>query len=130
MAYAALAVQRLYACKAVFEDDHSFTDVEGVRHDLAYTRQILMDFRVSELGSAREMLIFTTFAGLLGSSLTAVERELELARKHPQGWAPGFAEAMLAEFRVALIVAEEREASLKDHFDAERAFEHDEQFGT
>lgn len=52
-AFADLTIERLVACEAILQDSPQAEDIDGLRHDLSYTRQLLMDFKVADLGAAR-----------------------------------------------------------------------------
>ncbi|WBT06707.1 hypothetical protein PFY01_03225 [Brevundimonas vesicularis] len=122
-AFADLTVERLRSCEVMLADKPEVADAESLSRDLSYTRQLLMDFKVADLGSAREMLIFSSFAGLLGEALAAVDREVAAARRSLTGWLPAFGTPILTEVRIALEVALERRTQLAELFDADRAAE-------
>jgi hypothetical protein len=123
IAYADLAVERLISSEKILATDPSIADGEAVVRDVAYTRQLLLDFRISELDSGRAMLIFSAFAGLLGSLAASLQRQVDLANKHPHGWLPAFGEGMLVDVQTTLVVCRQRHGDLERLFNDIRAAE-------
>lgn len=123
IAYANLAVERLVSSDRILSDNPTVADGEAVVRDIAYTRQLLLDFRISELDSGRAMLIFSAFAGLLGSLVAVLQRQVDLANKHPHGWLPAFGESMSADVQTTLEVCRQRRGDLEKLFDDIREVE-------
>lgn len=123
IAYADLAIERLVSSEKILSDNPTLADGEAVVRDIAYTRQLLLDFRISELDSGRAMLIFSAFAGLLGSLVASLQRQVDLANKHPHGWLPAFGEGMLVDVQITLKVCRQRHGDLEKWFDDIRAAE-------
>ncbi|WP_374322705.1 hypothetical protein [Brevundimonas sp.] len=62
-------------------------------------------------------------AGLLGSLVAVLQRQVDLANKHPHGWLPAFGESMSADVQTTLEVCRQRRGDLEKLFDDIREVE-------
>ena len=122
-AFAALVVERLRSCEVILGADPGFEDAEGILRDLRYTQQLVLEFKIADLRSATQMLVFSSFAGAVGSVMSVAERQLRLADRNPIGWHPGYTDNILIAVQAALALTIERREDLERQLDEARLAE-------
>ena len=122
-AFADLAVERLLSCEVVLKEDPDYDDAEAILRDLRYTQDLILEFKIADLKSADQMLVFSAFAGALGSVITVAERQLRLVERNPMGWHPGYAIKMMSAVREAIVLTRVRREDLQRRLNEAREAE-------